>query len=256
VTRRIFTNRIGHSRERRKETGATVWAKGRRPERGCNDRRQIQRREQLRQSTFFGMPGVYTRNSGDLNDNTSKEWFTSCDINLENRIAGNKTADAAILEFDVFSVNGQLEMEFQFGSEEYDEYVFDTAAPDCYNDAFMITIDDKVLSLLPDCSDIVAVNSVHSFIPANISCTGNEIPALDEHLYLDDDLDILPTLLPESWVNQVDSDGMTIRLRIHAFVEPNTSHRIKIAIADVEDSRWDSTLFVKEGSVRSVVPTQ
>ena len=194
-------------------------------------------------------------NAGDVSGGISTGWNTAGDQELEDRVAGNDTNDAAVLEFDVFCANGQLEMEYQFGSDEYDEYVFDTAQSGCYNDAFMLTIDGKVVSLVPDCSDIVAVNSVHPLIPANISCTGEEIAAVNAHLYLDDDLDIDPVVAPANQGVQVEYDGMTIRLRIHAFVTPNTSHRIKLVIADVEDAAWDSALFIKEGSVRSISPT-
>jgi len=194
-------------------------------------------------------------NAGDNTEGISTLWNSAGDQELEDRVAGNNTNDAAVLEFDVFCANGQLEMEYQFGSDEYDEFVFDTAQSGCYNDAFMLTIDSKVVSLVPDCSDIVAVNSVHPLIPANISCTDEDLAAVNDHLYLDDDLDIDPKVAPANQTVQVEYDGMTIRLRIHAFVTPNTSHRIKLVIADVEDAAWDSALFIKEGSIRSITPT-
>jgi hypothetical protein len=194
-------------------------------------------------------------NAGDFSAGISTRWNAEGDQELEDRVAGNDTNDAAVLEFDVFCTNGQLEMEYQFGSDEYDEFVSDAANPDCFNDAFMLTIDGKVVSLVPDCSDIVAVNTVHPLIPANISCTGEEIAAVNDHMYLDDDLDIDPAVAPANQGVQVEYDGMTIRLRIHAFVTPNTSHRIKLVIADVEDDQFDSALFIKEASVRTISPT-
>jgi len=158
------------------------------------------------------------------------------DAELEARVAGFKTFDAAALEFDVFCSDGQLEIEYQFGSEEYDTYVGN------YNDAFLVTVDGVVASFLPDCSGIVAVDSVNAVMPAN------------EHLYLDDDLDIAPMVAPGNEAYQVEYDGMTIRLRVHAFVEPNRNHRVRLVIADVNDDLLDSGLFVGEGSVRTVSP--
>ncbi len=193
-------------------------------------------------------------NGGDTSEGISTPWYSAGDQELEDRVAGNQTNDAAALEFDVFCANGQLEMQFQFGSDEYDEYVFDTAQSGCYNDAFMLTIDGKVVSLVPDCSDIVAVNSVHPLISEEESCTGEEIAAVNEFLYLsDEDLDAL--VAPPNQNVRVEYDGMTVRLRIHAFVTPNTTHSIKLVIADVEDEVWDSALFIKEGSVRTLIPT-
>jgi hypothetical protein len=163
------------------------------------------------------------------------------DPDLEVRVTGDTTFDAASLEFDVFCSNGQLELEFQLGSEEYIEWVGD------YNDGFMVTVDGVLVTLVPDCSDILAVNSVHPEI-------STEFPAINEHLYLDDDADIDPRVDPVNQPEQVEYDGMTIRLRAHAFVTPNTTHSIKIVIADVDDDTRDSGVFIGESSVRTIAP--
>ncbi len=150
---------------------------------------------------------------------------------LEQYVAGFETFDAASLEFDVFSTNGQLEIEYQFGSEEYDEWV------NSYNDAFLITINGVVSSFVPDCSDIVAVSSVNQVTPAN------------EHLFLDDDDDILPLVAEPNHGSRVEYDGMIARLRVFAFVTPNQTHRVRLVIGDVNDDQLDSALMV--GSVLS-----
>lgn len=163
------------------------------------------------------------------------------DSELEDRVTGNETFDAAILEFDVYCSNGQLELDYQFGSEEYDEWVGD------FNDGFMVTVDGVLVTLVPDCSDIVAVNSIHPYIDANL-------PAINEHLYLDDGDDIDPLVEPQNQPFQVEYDGMTIRLRAHALVTPNTTHHIKIVIADVDDDTRDSGLFLGESSIQTIIP--
>lgn len=159
------------------------------------------------------------------------------DGELELRVAGARSFDAAALEFDVFCVNGQLEFEYQFGSEEYDEYVTQ------YNDAFMLTVDGVVVSFVPDCSSIVSVNNVHPVEPnpSNIE------------LFLDDDNDIKPLVHPAHLSQQVEYDGMTIKLRGHVLVEPGKNHRVKLVIADITDDQWDSALFVESGSIRTRV---
>jgi hypothetical protein len=158
------------------------------------------------------------------------------DPELEDRVSGDATFDASVLEFDVFCSNGQLELVYQFGSEEYEEFV------GSFNDGFMATVDGVLVTLVPDCSDIVAVNSVNSVEPIN------------EHLYLDDDLDIDPKVSPANQPVQVEYDGMTIRLRAHVFVTPNTTHRVKLVIADVNDDQLDSGLFIGASSVRTITP--
>ena len=180
-------------------------------------------------------------NGGDVSEGSGQDNGQQGDSDLENRVTGRATFDATVLEFDVFSSNGQLEMDYQLGSEEYKEYV------GAYNDGFMATINGVLVTLVPDCSDIVAVNSIHPYINSNL-------PAVNEHLYLDDDLDIDPTVAPANQPVQVEYDGMTIRLKAHAFVTPNTTHRIKIVIGDVNDGIYDSGLFIGEDSIRSIKP--
>jgi hypothetical protein len=192
--------------------------------------------------------------------NWGVDQFGLGDSILEDRVAGFNTSDAAVLEFDVFCSGSQLELVYQFGSEEYVEYVFDEIQSGCFNDAFMVTIDGVVVSVLPDCSDIVAVNSVHPAITEEESapeCLEEDLDALNEHLYIDDD-EIDAALPPANQPVQVEYDGLTISLRVHAFVTPGL-HRVRIAIADVYttalDDNFDSGLFIKEGSIRSLVPT-
>ncbi len=158
------------------------------------------------------------------------------DPELEDRVSGDATLDASVLEFDVFCSNGQLELVYQFGSEEYEEFV------GSFNDGFMATVDGVLVTLVPDCSDIVAVNSV------------NPVEPINEHLYLDDDLDIDPNVTQPNQPVQVEYDGMTIRLKAHVFVTPNTTHHVKLVIADVNDDQLDSGLFIGESSVRTINP--
>lgn len=183
-------------------------------------------------------------NGGDLRENTDERLAVRLFNNfeepgdpvLEQLVDGNKTFDAAVLEFDVFCTHGQLEIDFQFGSEEYDQWV------SSFNDAFLISVDGVPASLLPDCSDIVAVSSVNAVFSSNL------------HLYLDDDDDIAPTVASGSEAVQVEYDGMTIRLRIHAFVTPNQNHRVRLVVVDVNDDLLDSALIVS--GVRTVPPRQ
>lgn len=169
------------------------------------------------------------------------------DPQLEDRIAGVRTTDAAILEFDVYCENGQFELEYQFGSEEYDEYVGD------FNDAFVVTVDGVVVSYLPDCSDIVSVNSVNQGNSGNLTLPSNQ------HLFLDDDFDIKPSVLPGDPSAQVEYDGMVVRLKMHAFIAAGASHRVRLVIADADafdndDDMLDSGLFLENSSLRTIVP--
>jgi hypothetical protein len=190
-------------------------------------------------------------NGGDIEDFTDEnldpnfeDRLEPGDDDLQKRTSGKKTYDATALEFDLFCAESQLELVYQFGSEEYDDFV------GFFNDGFIVTVDDVIVSLLPDCSDIIAVNSV----------SREEDFDSNDHLYLDDDDDIKPNVQMGS--SQVEYDGMTVRLRIHAFVTPGL-HKLKIVIADVDgngddddekDHFYDSGLFFENGSLRTVNP--
>ncbi|MBG86831.1 MAG: hypothetical protein CMO80_08020 [Verrucomicrobiales bacterium] len=114
---------------------------------------------------------------GPDEDFEEREWNQQGDIELETRIAGQYTREATSLEFDVFCQNSQLEIQYQFGSEEYPEFV------NFFNDGFMMTVDGVLVPFVPDCSGIVAVNSINDIVPIN------------DHLYLDDD-DVIDFRLP------------------------------------------------------------
>lgn len=203
---------------------------------------------QLDSGVVMTTGAAFLWNNGDLGNGTDENDYLDAnnelvfpnfeeagDSELELRVAGARSFDAASLEFDVFCVHGQLEFEYQFGSEEYDEYVTQ------YNDAFMLTVDGVVVSFVPDCSSIVSVNNVHPVEPnpSNVE------------LFLDDDDDIKPLVHPTHANKQVEYDGMTIKLRGHVLVEPGKNHRVKLVIADITDDQWDSALFIERGSIRT-----
>lgn len=191
-------------------------------------------------------------NGGNEAEDKTYEWFLPGDDRLRDRLSGGEptyvTHDAAAIEFDVFSQNSQLEFEFQFGSEEFPEWVGE------FNDGFLITVNDTIVSLLPDCSDIVSVDSV------------NDVFGYDQnrHLYLNNningfgvdinDTDIAPDLDPNDLHRLVEYDGLTIKLRGHVLVEAGVTYRIRIVIADAQDRQYDSGLFLQSNSLRSITP--
>ncbi len=178
-----------------------------------------------------------------FSEQTTTRWKTPGDFALQDRIAATTTADAAVLEFTLECQNGQLEIEYQFGSEEYEEFIND------YNDAFIITVDGVVVNLVPDCSDLISVNTVHG--GKKNSLGDYTVFPLNEHLFLNDDNDISPRATDQ--LKQAEYDGMSVRLRSHVFVSPGL-HHIRIVIADVLDDKYDSALFLKRSSVRSISP--
>jgi hypothetical protein len=192
---------------------------------------------QLDQGVVLTTGEAISWNAGDTSEITEMPWGLPGDDELFYRVAGSFTKDAAVLEFDVFCVNGQLVIDYQFGTEEYDEYV--TSG---FNDAFMINVDDVTVSLLPDGSDIVGVQSV------NLS--------ENRHLFLgdDEDIDANGMVDPAYESTKVEYDGITVRLRANALVTAGASHHVRIVIADVNDDLRDAALFLSQGSLKTIQP--
>jgi len=191
-------------------------------------------------------------NGGNHWGNRGLEWHRSGDDRLRDRLSDGApnytTHDAASLEFDLFCENGQLEFEFQFGSEEYLEYVGQ------FNDGFMITVDDVIVSLVPDGEGIVSVNLVHPAISAAENHQGVEMEAQRDYLYLDNTLDIAPHVDPSNSTELIEYDGMVVKLRGHVLLEPNRTYRVRMIIADANDWALDSVIFVQKNSLRTIAP--
>lgn len=198
-------------------------------------------------------------NGRDDGEEEETIWDLVGDRGLEDRIAGTFTRDGAVLEFDVECEDSQLEFRVQFGSEEYLEWVDNPLEFGCKNDAFIITVDGVVVSQLPDCSNIVAVSTIHPstswLLPSYCLLPGEVLAPKNEHLYLSDsEIDArVQAINPANQPIQVEYDGMCIALRFHAFVTPG-EHHVRIVIADVDDERHDSGLFIEAGSVRTIQP--
>jgi len=151
-------------------------------------------------------------------------------------------------------------MELQFGSEAYPERIGD---PDgLAYDALAVTVDGTLISLVPDGGAPISAKSIHPVIPADIDNQWQDNPTLDalrDHLYLDDDAEINAAANSNTQVNY---DGMTVRLRLHAFVSPGM-HKVRISIADRDfpntftfnQAQNDSGVFVRQGSLRTIAPT-
>lgn len=161
-------------------------------------------------------------------------------------IAKGQTYDAAVLEFDFIANKDSINFFYFFASEEYNEYVNSE-----FNDVFAFYISGPGykqktnLALLPRTGWPITVNTVNngrnrrSYIDNNFwNARGYVIEGRKEELN--------PVLL-----ENFELDGMTRVLRARARVKPGEVYHIKIAIADVSDSRFDSAVFLEARSFTS-----
>ena len=165
--------------------------------------------------------------------------FTPGDKRLE-KIAGAKTSDAAILEFEFVANTDEVSFEYFFASEEYPEYVNKGV-----NDVFAFFIEgpgyDTLYNIakLPTTGEPISVDHVNAnrnseFYIENKSWRGFSI---------DDPGTSLASIFQ--------FDGMTTLLEAKAKIRPYATYKLTLAIADVGDNIYDSGVFIKAHSLKS-----
>ncbi|MBL4656683.1 MAG: choice-of-anchor L domain-containing protein [Flavobacteriales bacterium] len=162
------------------------------------------------------------------------------------------TFNAAVLEFDFYTVTDAIGFRYVFASEEYNEFVCTQ-----YNDVFGFFIsgpgitgpfsnNGKNIALVPGTGDYVAINSVNNGTPgsaggiaANCGLTG-----LTNTSYFIDN---------EALGGQtVQYDGFTTVLTASTQLIPCETYHIKIAVADAGDGIYDSGLFLEAASFGAI----
>jgi hypothetical protein len=145
--------------------------------------------------------------------------------------ASQSTFDATVLEFDFVPDFDQLYIQFVFGSEEYNEYVFQ------FNDVFAFFLNGTNIALVPSTVTPVSINT--------INLTTNNI------YYKNNDYgDLFPG--PYPYCNEM--DGFTTVLVASGSVTAGEVNHIKLAIADGGDSALDSWVFIKAEGFSGVDP--
>ncbi len=144
-------------------------------------------------------------------------------------LLGPTSMDAAVLEFDFTPQGDTIEFQYVFASEEYPEYVNKE-----FNDIFGFFISGPGISgvrniaLLPD-GNTVAINNVNQFKNSNFYIS-NESGKTIEY------------------------DGFTRVLTAKAIVQCGKTYHLILAIADIQDMKYDSAIFLSAKSLS--VPTK
>jgi hypothetical protein len=160
-------------------------------------------------------------------DDTTKAHGLAGDTDLDGLVPGYETYDATILEIDFIPEGSQLEFNYVFGSEEYNEYV-DTN----FNDVFGFFLNGQNIALIPGTNKPVAINNINLY---NSSA-----------YYNDNDFgDLNP--IPYN----TELDGFTSVLTATGQVTPSEVNTIKIAIADSGDFWYDSAVLIEANSFSS-----
>ena len=199
-------------------------------------------------------------------------------------IIKGKLYDICSIEFDFVPLDNSIQFNYQFGSDEYPEYV---DSP--YNDVFAFIISDdstsENIALIPGTQVPVSINTVNfktnseHFIDTNLykqvtikrqeplksafkgTLTGRVLrgigsiftvsrPAAGDQVVIQPDAELMKKLDPNLYRN-LRYDGITNKLIAQAYVTPYKKYRLKIILADVADNIYDSGVFIEDRSLMS-----
>lgn len=169
--------------------------------------------------------------------------FGSSDADLEILNPGFTFNDAAILEFDFEASGDSIKFKFVWASEEYPEY-----SGGNFNDTFGFFVSG------PGFSGPYSNNSANiAIIP------GTTLPVTINNLNNGTNGITGPCNYCEFYINNpaggddtvIEYDGFTTVLTAEAEVQCGETYHIKIAVADVGDTGWDSAVFLEAGSFTS-----
>ena len=155
--------------------------------------------------------------------------------------------DAAVLEIDFIPVGDNIEFQFIFASDEYLEYCGTE-----YEDIFGFFLsgpgvsggvgyqNDAVnLAELPN-GDPITINTIHPAVQSNVE--GNSVPASNEAYYANNNYAI-----------STEFDGGTVILTAkYLGVTSGSQYKMKLAIADASDQKWDAGMFLQAKSFSTV----
>lgn len=167
-------------------------------------------------------------NTSILSDGTT---LWGGDADLSAAFGGISTINATVLEFDFLPITSQVSFSYIFASEEYHG-----DAPCQYTDAFAFLLKKanttdpyQNLALIPNTTVAVSTTSIHG----SSSC-----PTPYASYYAGTNGPTYPTNM----------NGQTVPLTIKATVVPGTLYHMKLVIADDQNVKYDSAIFLQGGS--------
>ena len=169
----------------------------------------------------------------NLVDEGSVNW--AGDYDLEQALGIQQTYNATALEFDFTPLTSHVSFDYIFASEEYQG-----SAPCQYSDGFAFllkpagsTAPYQNLAIVPNTNTPVLVTTVHPDIGGSNGC------GAENESYFGGFND---STYPANF------NGQTVVMTASANVIPGVTYHIKLVIADEENIRYDSAIFLGGGS--------
>jgi len=171
--------------------------------------------------------------NNSLSDDNAPNW--GGDADLEFALNETNTINATILEFDFTSLASQVSFRYIFASEEYQENNPNSCQ---FSDLFGFLIRPTIgqsqyenIALVPDTDTPVKATTVTPGVPG--SCPPENETYFGSY----------------NGVNSpINFNGQTAILSATANVVPNQSYHVKLVIADEQNFRFDSAVFLEAGS--------
>ena len=178
-----------------------------------------------RATDFTNSAGGSSSNPTQANLSASRTTDTSgVNNNAQfNAAAGTSTFDAAWLDVDFIPTGNLMTMQFVFSSEEYPEF-----ATGAYQDFFGVWVNGQQVELAVGDGDID---------PNNLNGGSNQ------------NLFISNVGSPYN----TEMDGFTVTMTLTMVVTPGQVNSIRIGIADVLDSQYDTNVLIAGNSVQTVL---
>ncbi|WP_372841352.1 Hint domain-containing protein [Phaeovulum sp.] len=172
-----------------------------------------------------GNAADFTQKNGDPNRSSSTSTDTT-GVNNDaqfNALGGSNTYDASILSVDFIPTSDTLTMQFVFSSEEYPEYV-----NSIYNDLVGVWVNGSPvqMSIGTGKASVTGINGTNN-----------------QNLYVDNTSDDYNT----------EMDGFTVTMTLKMTVIPGQVNSIRIGIADMSDSQYDSNLLIAGDSLQTTL---
>ncbi|WP_417718463.1 Hint domain-containing protein [Salipiger sp.] len=162
-------------------------------------------------------------NQANQDTNTSTNTSGPTNNSQFNAAAGTTTYDASWLDVDFIPTGNVMTMQFVFSSEEYPEYTTSQ-----YQDFVGVWVNGVQVELAAGDGDID---------PLNINA------GVNPNLFLSN---------TNSEYN-TEMDGFTVTLTLTMYVNPGQVNSIRIGVADVVDSNYDSNLLIAGNSVQTTL---
>ncbi len=170
-----------------------------------------------------GWADRFTNSNGQANqsNSTSINSYGQNNNSQFNAAAGASTYDASYIDVDFIPTGDSMTMQFVFSSDEFPEY-----ANSQYQDFVGVW-----------------VNGVQATMAVGAVNPGNLVEGINQNLYVDNTNDDYNT----------EMDGFTVTMTLTFPVTAGVVNSIRIGIADVGDSSYDSNLLIAADSLQTVL---